>query len=941
MLLRTLRIFLFFCSSIVVAQHKSKIIATLDSDAQTLTITQEITVHNNSGSTWDTVYLLDWAHAFSNTETPLAERFAEDFKNKFEFANNGNRGRTTFTDETLAQTDFTLTRVHKQQDIIKLSLSRPLLTGEKRLLVFKYTIDIPEDGYTGYGRTSSNDYNLRHWYLSPAVFKDGAWSFYSHKDLHDFYAAPMDFNLSLHVPKAYKAISNLNATIAGETSERNSYLLQGTSQKEVRLHITRNPTAFKKYTTAAANVLTDIDDADLPLELKLIFTDRITTFLQNKIGAYPHENLLVSERYYKENPIYGLSSLPKFINPFPAGYTHEIKLLKAIARNWVTTLDKANPREDGWLQDATIVYLLMQYQELYYPKLKISGKLGEIWGIKGFHATQLQFNDQYNLLYLNAARLNIDQAINTPVDSLIKYNQQLATPYKAGLGLRYLNDYIDDDSLEKSLRSYYQDPTLGDETNDLRILLKKNTARDIDWFFDDYIASHKYMEWKIKSVKKRGDSIQLTIKNKSDRILPVAIYLIDNDSIVHKKWIDGFLNEIVVTLPRKRATQIALNYENLIPEFTMRDNYKTLKSFPSLNRPIEFRLFKDVENPKKTQIFLMPDVSFNIYDGLALGGRFYNGNLVKKPFNYSIRPNYGTNSDRLVGSVSMSYDHPMQDRNNRLFSVRYGVSANTFSYDNDLLYRRASVFLNLGYRPKDLRSNSIQSLTIRNILVSRDRDPLSPTNEPDYNVFNLNYGSSDLNLKRFQSFGAGLEVSQDFTKVDVRRTWRMLFKDNRQLSVRFFAGAFLSNNSQGNRNFFSFALDRPTDYLFDYNYYGRSESSGLFSQQYIPAEGGFKSQLEPAFANQWLTTVNSSYSIWKYVFVYGDVGFVKNKSVDPVFVYDSGVRLNLLQDYFELYFPIYSNNGWEIAQTNYDQKIRFIVTLDINTMIKLFNRRWY
>jgi hypothetical protein len=198
-----------------------------------------------------------------------------------------------------------------------------------------------------------------------------------------------------------------------------------------------------------------------------------------------------------------------------------------------------------------------------------------------------------------------------------------------------------------------------------------------------------------------------------------------------------------------------------------------------------------------------------------------------------------------------------------------------------------------------------------------------------------------LNLKRFQSFGAGLEVSQDFTKVDVRRTWRMLFKDNRQLSVRFFAGAFLSNNSQGNRNFFSFALDRPTDYLFDYNYYGRSESSGLFSQQYIPAEGGFKSQLEPAFANQWLTTVNSSYSIWKYVFVYGDVGFVKNKSVDPVFVYDSGVRLNLLQDYFELYFPIYSNNGWEIAQTNYDQKIRFIVTLDINTMIKLFNRRWY
>jgi hypothetical protein len=41
---------------------------------------------------------------------------------------------------------------------------------------------------------------------------------------------------------------------------------------------------------------------------------------------------------------------------------------------------------------------------------------------------------------------------------------------------------------------------------------------------------------------------------------------------------------------------------------------------------------------------------------------------------------------------------------------------------------------------------------------------------------------------------------------------------------------------------FSYAADRPTDYLFDYNYLGRSESTGLYSQQFILAEGGFKSK---------------------------------------------------------------------------------------------------
>ena len=55
-----------------------------------------------------------------------------------------------------------------------------------------------------------------------------------------------------------------------------------------------------------------------------------------------------------------------------------------------------------------------------------------------------------------------------------------------------------------------------------------------------------------------------------------------------------------------------------------------------------------------------------------------------------------------------------------------------------------------------------------------------------------------------------------------------------------------------------------------------------------------------------------------------DVGVVKNKSNNVKFVYDSGIRLNLVTDYFEVYFPIYSNLGWEIGQDNYDQKIRFL-----------------
>ena len=182
-------------------------------------------------------------------------------------------------------------------------------------------------------------------------------------------------------------------------------------------------------------------------------------------------------------------------------------------------------------------------------------------------------------------------------------------------------------------------------------------------------------------------------------------------------------------------------------------------------------------------------------------------------------------------------------------------------------------------------------------------------------------------------------MASEFSKISFNWEYRKLFQSNRQLNIRFFAGKFIYNET--NSDFFSFALDRPTDYLFDYDYLGRSEESGIFSQQLIVAEGGFKSKLPNPYANDWIVTSNASFNIWRWIELYGDVGMIRNQNEDARFVYDSGIRLNLVTDYFELYFPVYSNNGWEIAQPQYDEKIRFIVTLSPKTLIGLFTRKWF
>ena len=109
----------------------------------------------------------------------------------------------------------------------------------------------------------------------------------------------------------------------------------------------------------------------------------------------------------------------------------------------------------------------------------------------------------------------------------------------------------------------------------------------------------------------------------------------------------------------------------------------------------------------------------------------------------------------------------------------------------------------------------------------------------------------------------------------------------------------------------------------------------------ILAEGGFKSQLDTPFGNQWLTSINTSTTLWNFIHGYVDVGLIKNQGDPARFLYDSGIRTVLVEDYFEIFLPIHSSNGWELGQKNYDQKIRFIVTLDIGTMLSLFTRKWY
>ncbi|MCF4102624.1 metalloprotease [Gillisia sp. M10.2A] len=923
-------------SSLCFGQSHTNISAVLNDSLHTVNIQQEITYQNTGDVSLSEIYFNDWANSFKDKTTPLAERFAEDYLRRFHFAKSSERGYTKIysINNENAQA-YSWDRPAANPDIVRVELKKPLAPGAKITINFLYTVKIPSDKFTRYGYDDDGNYKLKYWYITPAVF-DGQWHIYSDKNLGNQYTPPISVNIKLSTRPYFHVASALSIDkLTTEEAYKTTYL-SGKDRVSSQLYLNKI-IPFESHLVNSTDIITNIEDDGLNSKMKEIILDRILKFLQNRLGSYPHDKIMITRDDYLNNPVYGLNQLPHFIRPFPDGFQYDIKQLKTITGDYLKNTILINPREEQWLYDAIQISIMMDYVDTYYPKMKLLGNLSDVFGIKWFHAADMEFNQQYPFLFLHMARMNMDQPLTTAQDSLVKFNKNIANAYKAGTGIKYIEDYLGDNSVKKSISEFYQANVLKPtNANNFRKILQKNSSKDLNWFFEDYVGSNEKIDFTISSVHKNKDSLEVTIRNKRHNNMPVSLYGLNDGKVVYKTWVLDITKTKKISIPKDSIERLALNYEAKIPEINQRNNYKAVTTL--FNKPIQFRLLQDIEDPKYNQLFFMPEFEYNLYDGISIGPKLYNKTFLNRNFDFKISPKFGFTSKTLVGSASLSNTHYYEDQN--LFAIRYGISGTRFSYGYNLFYEKYTPYLGFYFRNSYLRDNERQSLLLRNVNVGRDIDPLNPIDQPDYNVFNVGYRYRDTNLVDYFSGGIDYQLAKNFSKIAVNLEYRKLFRNNRQLNLRFFAGTFLYNDETDN-DYFSFALDRPTDYLFDYNYYGRSQNSGLFSQQIILAEGGFKSKLEPAFANQWMTTINGSTNIWKWIFAYGDAGLVKNKHSDAKIVFDSGIRVNMVADYFEIYLPVYSNLGWEIAQPDYDQKIRFIVTLDINTLIKLFTREWY
>jgi hypothetical protein len=912
--------------------------AAVDMEKKTMQIEQEITYFNSSTDTLTRIVLNDWNHAFSDKNTPLAKRFSDEFYRGFHLAKAVERGGTSqLIIKNSSEKILFWERNIWNPDLVVLQLNEKLAPNQKVVLKLNYNSKVPSDKFTKYGYTALGGMNLKNWYLSPARYENHAFVNYSNENLDDIANAFSDFDIELKVPKNIAVTTDLDSDLSVQEVGA-TYKFLGKNRSDFNLFL-EPKSSFSSFKNNVIDIVTNLKNNKITEIEKALIINKIADFTTNFLGKYPHSKIAVSQTNYDRNPFYGLNQLPSFLSPFTNEFIFEIQFLKTYIDTYLKTTLNLDPRKDNWIFDGMQMYAMMEYMNEHHPDSKMFGKIGNYKLLKSYHLINLDFNAQYSYFYMLMARKNLDQSLGSPKNSLLKFNEQIANKYRAGLSFEYLNSYLGANFMKESIQKFYAlNQEKQAERLDFESILKKQANKNIDWFFETIVDSRKIIDYKFVDVSKTKDSITFAIQNKTNAIVPVPVYGLKKGEVVFKKWITLTGIDSTFTIDRKDADKIVLNYKNEVPEFNLRNNWKSLKSFSLTNRPIKFSFLRDLEDPNYNQIFYVPSLTYNLYDGLTPGLQLHNDAILNKPFSFDINPSYSLSTKTFTGSAGFAVSQYYRESN--LFNVRYSFSGSYFHYAPDANYLKINPSVVIRIREPNFRDNRRQAFVFREVIVDREKSAIINTlNNESYAVFNAKYFNTKTEVTNHVNFMTELQFSGKFGKIVAELEYRKLFENNRQVNLRLYAGNFLYNKSTS--DFFSFALDRPSDYLFDYSYLGRSESKGLFSQEYALAEGGFKSKIENPYANQWITSLNGGYTIWNWIEVYGDLGLLKSKSQSEKWAYDSGIKLNFVPDYFELFFPIYSNNGWEISQNKYSEKIRFKVTLSPQTLLNLFTRKWF
>ena len=907
--------------------------ASLLTETDQLIIKQRISFFNQNDFI-NKIYLNDWANSYSSTKSPLADRLVEEYTRSFYLSAKSKRGYTLISNIFVNGSEAKWKRAENNLDIIEISSDKSIKKGVVNIDL-SYIIKLPSSKFTGYGKIKQQQYFIENFFISLSKFDENRQILYSNLDLEEVPINESNFSIDLKIDKNLNVFSSLNLKDFKDENGEAHYTFESNKIKQV-IFLIGDDLNIKEFNFSEKLININIDLKDFKLETQKNSIKNVFHFIESIDAIEQPTKVFVTNEKYAKRPFYGLSIMPTFLNSFSRSFEFEIKMLSVYLQSLIKENFNLDSRKDYWFESGLYYYLMLQYLKTKYPDKLILDELLKQpilrFFLKGYQISNLKSEDLFLHFHEFMVRRNLHQEITLPKNELTRYNEQIGTPSQSGLLFNYLINSFKLD-MNEFLLIVKKENLSGNE------LVKKFE----DFFntfglknFEQYLNRRTSIDLFFEKINFEKDSIGFVIKEKNNIEIPFKVgFTKKNNEIDVINYDSGDIGKNI-TFPNKDYKYLEINPDRNLPEFNRNNNVKRIGSGGF--KKIKFSFVKDIEDPFSNQIFYNPRLNFNAYDGVLVGTRLNNKTIKSRPFIFVAEPFYSTREKNLVGSFSGLYSKYTENSN--YYLKTFSFSSSTYHYDQSLRYRSLAASYGIFKRNRNLRDNRKQALVFSLQYVNREKNTFQNIT-PDYNVGSINYIFSNKGALNYFTLSGKSEFSSKFGKIHFTTDYRHLTKSGRQISLRLFAGKFFWKNT--NSSYFDFALDRPTDYLFQYQYLGRSEQTGIYSQQFIFAEGGFKSKFTNPYSNDLLVTFNSGFGIWKWLEGYFDFGLIKNKNENSRFLYDSGLRINILPDYLELFFPLYNSNGFQLTDnlTPYSEKIRFLLTLQPKTLTKLFTRKWF
>ncbi|MDV7697530.1 aminopeptidase [Chryseobacterium soli] len=913
--------------------------AKLSSDKKILEINQELIYYNHSDKEVNNIKLLNWVSAYNKRGTSLVYRKLEDRSSDLHFAKQEQLGKLLELDIKNSESQPVPVENITDQNLF-LPLSKALQPGESIKLQLHYRMQLPDQKFTGYG-TSDRNVALKYFFIVPDHFDPDNISKRSYNDIEESVNFNTYWTVNFDLPVNYFIDSNLPQiqmnSFKGYLDSDPEFLISQNEFPSIKINTEGIHTEIKFGYNLKPEEKENLEFY-LPLHLQ---------FIKEKIGFVP-DRIFISDKFRAKEDFFGNNDISfwKFrFQLFNDAEKTDMDYFGIIAKKILDESIIADKQNDHWFKNGLKSYLEMQYLQKFYADTKLLGSLPEnsIFGIKPlklFHASKVKLLDRYGLAYQYIMSQNLDQKIDENFTALSNFNDMAISSFETGSLFNYSAEKMDYENFNAIVKDYIAQNT--DKQINPRDFLKKLAEKDKSTtYLTPFLKQKNRVNFSLKNYKKDGDSLHINIARNTDTAIPVKLETQTREGERKTFWIETEENEKIknVSLPSSEdVSKITLNNDYIFPEANYRDNFLYAKGFFSHTKKIKFKFIKDIPNPEYNEIYISPRVRFNnTYDKFLFGVNFKNQSLFDQKFLYSITPTYSSGTGKLTGSGAVSYSFLPAESIIR--SLTFGVSGSYYHYDYGLAYRKGSLFSNINFR-KNPRSTVSRAIGLSYNYLERDLSPLMVANKDygKYNLWSVGYGYSDSQMIHEKSLSISTQGMEDFNKITAEGFYRWEFAPKQKLSLRVFAGYFARNETRN--SMFNYGISRVSNYSFSYNLLGESANSGILSQQFILADGGFKSFI-PGSVNQWITSFNVDSSIWKIFHVYADAGIYKNKNRPTEFIWDSGIKVKLIPDFLEIYFPVQSSLGFEPSFKDYARRIRYTLVINLGAVINAARRGWY